>query len=87
MKPSLIRLASTSQPSQSVTLRASGRVVVFDGYRSVYQEGRDSTSDAVETDKQDDSAILPAVDRGEKLATQGHARTAFHTTSTAIYRC
>ena len=26
--------------SQSVTLRASGRVVVFDGYRSVYQEGR-----------------------------------------------
>mgnify|MGYP003347537067 FL=1 len=34
--------------SQSVTLRASGRVVVFDGYRSVYQEGRDSTSDQPE---------------------------------------
>ena len=59
-----------TNPSKSVTLRASGRVVVFDGYRSVYQEGRDSTSDAVETDKQDDSAILPAVDRGEKLATR-----------------
>ena len=57
-------------PSQSVMLRASGRVVVFDGYRSVYQEGRDSTSDAVETDKQDDSGILPAVDRGERLATR-----------------
>ena len=59
-----------TNPSQSVTLRASGRVVVFDGYRSVYQEGQDSTSDAVETDKQDDSAILPAVDRGRKLATR-----------------
>ncbi|MEK9557060.1 MAG: type I DNA topoisomerase [Alphaproteobacteria bacterium] len=59
-----------SNASQSVTLRASGRVVVFDGYRSVYQEGRDSTSDAVETDKQDDSAILPAVDKGERLATR-----------------
>ena len=57
-------------PSQSVMLRASGRVVVFDGYRSVYQEGRDSTSDAVETDKQVDSGILPAVDRGERLATR-----------------
>ena len=51
-------------------LRASGRVVVFNGYRSVYQEGRDSTSDAVETDKQDDSATLPAVDKGERLATR-----------------
>ena len=57
-------------PSESVMLRASGRVVFFDGYRSVYQEGRDSTSDAVETDKQDDSGILPAVDRGERLATR-----------------
>ena len=59
-----------SNASQSVMLRASGRVVVFDGYRSVYQEGRDSTSDAVETDKQDDSGILPGVDRGERLATR-----------------
>ena len=56
--------------SQSVTLRASGRVVVFDGYRSVYQEGRDSTSDQPETDAAEDSAILPAVDRGEPLATR-----------------
>ena len=59
-----------SNASESVTLRASGRVVVFDGYRSVYQEGRDSTSDAVETDKQDDSGILPGVDQGERLATR-----------------
>jgi len=56
--------------SQNVTLRASGRVVVFDGYRSVYQEGQDSASDQVETDKTDDSAILPAVDKGESLATR-----------------
>ncbi|MEC8539366.1 MAG: type I DNA topoisomerase [Pseudomonadota bacterium] len=56
--------------SQSVTLRASGRVVVFDGYRSVYQEGRDSTSDQPETDAAEDSAILPAVDKGEPLATR-----------------
>ena len=56
--------------SQNVTLRASGRVVVFDGYRSVYQEGQDSASDQVETDKADDSAILPAVDKGESLATR-----------------
>ena len=56
--------------SHSVTLRASGRVVVFDGYRSVYQEGQDSASDQVETDKSDDSAILPGVDKGESLATR-----------------
>ena len=56
--------------SQSVTLRASGRVVVFDGYRSVYQEGHDSTSDQPETDAAEDSAILPAVDKGEPLATR-----------------
>ena len=59
-----------SNRSQSVTLRASGRVVVFDGYRSVYQEGRDSTSDAPATDERDESGILPAVDRGEPLATR-----------------
>ena len=56
--------------SGNVTRRASGRVGVFDGYRSVYQESRDSISDAGETDKQDDSRILPAVDRDEALATR-----------------
>ena len=56
--------------AQSVIMRASGRVVVFDGYRSVYQEGQDSASDQVETDKADDSAILPGVDKGEPLATR-----------------
>ncbi|HCD16703.1 MAG TPA: type I DNA topoisomerase [Rhodobiaceae bacterium] len=59
-----------SNRSESVMLRASGRVVVFDGYRSVYQEGRDSVSDAPATDERDDSGILPAVDRGEALATR-----------------
>ncbi|MGC6453616.1 MAG: type I DNA topoisomerase [Candidatus Puniceispirillaceae bacterium] len=59
-----------SNRSQSVTLRASGRVVVFDVYGSVYQEGRDSTSDAPATDERDETGILPAVDRGEALATR-----------------
>ena len=45
-------------------------MVVFDGYRCVYQEGRDSTSDAAETDSKDDSRILPGVDRDEALATR-----------------
>ena len=56
--------------SGNVMMRASGRVVVFDGYRSVYQEGRDSTSDAAETDSRDDSRILPGVDKDEALATR-----------------
>ena len=56
--------------SGNVMMRASGRVVVFDGYRSVYQEGRDPTSDAAETDSKDDSRILPGVDRDEALATR-----------------
>ena len=56
--------------SGNVMMRASGRVVVFDGYRSVYQEGRDSTSDAAETDSKDDSRILPGVDKDEALATR-----------------
>ena len=56
--------------SNNVMMRASGRVVVFDGYRSVYQEGRDSTSDAAETDSKDDSRILPGVNKDEALATR-----------------
>ncbi|CAO3422813.1 type I DNA topoisomerase [Azospirillum doebereinerae] len=52
-----------ASPSKDVVLRATGSVVVFDGFLKVYQEGRD---DAAEDDQQD--RRLPAMDEGDALA-------------------
>lgn len=45
--------------------RATGSVVIFPGFLSVYQEGRDDNADA------DGEKILPAVTEGDKLVTEG----------------
>ncbi|MFS4437201.1 type I DNA topoisomerase [Paracoccaceae bacterium GXU_MW_L88] len=49
-----------------VGLRATGQVIVFDGFLKVYEEGRD---DVVE----DDDARLPQIDQGDKLGKDGGA--------------
>ena len=46
------------------TFRATGSVIIFPGFLSVYQEGKDEVS----TD--DDEAILPQVQEGDVLATR-----------------
>ncbi len=45
----------------SVVLRATGQVVKFDGYLTLYQEGRDDKSD------DDDSRMLPALTEGDAV--------------------
>ena len=51
-----------ASPSRDVVLRATGSIVVFDGFLKVYQEDRD---DAGEDDQQE--RRLPAMDQGDGL--------------------
>ena len=50
--------------SRALELRATGQVVKFDGFLTLYQEGHD------ETDEDDESRRLPAMSAGEALAKQ-----------------
>ncbi|MCW2243638.1 type I DNA topoisomerase [Azospirillum canadense] len=52
-----------ASPSRDVVLRATGSVVVFDGFLKVYQEDRD---DGAEDDQQE--RRLPAMEQGDDLA-------------------
>ena len=58
----------------NVTLRASGQVIVFAGFLSVYQEGRDSTADSEESSKADDeddnSRLLPQMAKGDQVSAE-----------------
>jgi len=51
---------------QSVTLRANGSVIAFDGFIRVYTEGRDDKTDDDEAEG-DDEAILPDMKEGEAI--------------------
>ena len=58
--------------ANSVTLRASGQVMVFDGFLSVYREGKDAAQDNDNADKasgdgEDNTAPLPSMARGDQL--------------------
>ncbi|HEX7075681.1 MAG TPA: type I DNA topoisomerase [Hyphomicrobiaceae bacterium] len=51
-------------------LRATGSVVVFDGFMRLYSEGRDdrvSSKDQVDLEDEDDSRRLPPLERGDVL--------------------
>ncbi|TRD22473.1 type I DNA topoisomerase [Palleronia caenipelagi] len=48
-----------SDPHQDVVLRATGQVVLFDGFLKIYEEGRDEPLE-------DDDARLPQLSEGEK---------------------
>jgi DNA topoisomerase-1 len=50
--------------SRNIELRASGQVVKFDGFLTLYQEGQDETPD------DDESRRLPAMSGGETLSKQ-----------------
>ena len=63
--------------ADSVTLRATGQVIVFDGFLSVYRESRDAKDDREVRPKggeadtgTDSSAILPKMSQTEALATR-----------------
>ena len=53
----------------AVIMRASGSVIVFDGFLSLYKEGRDDTSESPSPDDDDSNTILPAMASGESLTT------------------
>src|SRR5262249_59185837 len=50
--------------ARNIELRASGQVVKFDGFLTLYQEGQDATPD------DDESRRLPAMSEGETLSKQ-----------------
>src|SRR2546430_14452295 len=49
---------------RTIELRASGQVVKFDGFLTLYQEGQDEVAE------DDESRRLPAMSQGEALAKQ-----------------
>ena len=61
----------------SVTLRATGQVMVFDGFLSVYRESKDAAQengekangDQANGDSDDDTALLPSMAEGDHLTT------------------
>ena len=58
-----------------VTLRASGQVIVFDGFLSVYRESQDAVDDRTSAQESDDNgdkdtALLPEMSVHEALATR-----------------
>lgn len=55
-----------TDPAGTVTLRANGQVMVFDGYLSVYMESQDDKDEKDETR----SNLLPEMKEGEKLGIQ-----------------
>ena len=58
----LRQMAVTIEADDKALLRATGSVVVFDGFMKLYQEGRDEPSREDEADKQ-----LPPIQKGEAL--------------------
>ena len=66
-------------PMRQVGLRATGQVVLFDGFLKVYEEGRD--------DEDEDEGRLPQIMQGEPAEKRSdHARAAFHPAAAALYR-
>src|SRR5690606_16975431 len=55
----------------SVALRATGQIVRFDGFLTLYQEGRDDVPASRRGEDDDDGARLPAMAAGEPLSEHG----------------
>ena len=55
---------------RSAVLRATGSVVAFDGFYTLYREGRDDPDRAAGTSEDDSERILPDVREGEPLRTE-----------------
>ncbi len=60
---------SAATGARRIELRATGTVVKFDGFLTLYQEGKD------DEDADEESRRLPAVSQGERLTKQGIATT------------
>lgn len=52
-----------SEPHQQIRLRATGSIIAFDGFLTLYMEGRDDSHD------DDQTRLLPAMKEGDSLTT------------------
>ena len=60
--------------AQPVRLRATGQVVRFDGFLTLYQEGKDEDTPAqARGDESDDDGRLPPMEQGDRLTERGIA--------------
>ncbi len=60
---------SLEEPTGRHALRATGQVVKFPGFMAVYDEGRDDRQTS--GDDEDDSGLLPVMNKGDQPAKQG----------------
>ncbi|MBL4918233.1 type I DNA topoisomerase [Szabonella alba] len=65
-----------TSPDGQVGLRASGQVLLFDGFLKVYEEGRD--------EEEDDEARLPQVQQGDALRVRAETYRAAYAKSTEV---
>ena len=63
-----------------VVLRATGQVVLFEGFIAIYEEGRD------ESVADDEERRLPQIMQANRPRRDGHARTALHPAAAPLYR-
>jgi len=60
-------------PGDSVALRATGQVVRFDGFLTLYQEGRDDVPASRKGEEDDEDGRLPPMQAGDRLTEHGIA--------------
>ena len=63
-----VEISTQGRDGHPYGLRATGSVVMFDGFLKLYEEGRDDAED-------EDSARLPKLDRGQELRDTGVTAT------------
>jgi len=56
------------EPTGKVELRATGQVILFDGFFKLYQEGRDEAPGADSGEDSDETRRLPQMRQGERMA-------------------
>ncbi len=85
MNPAVFDQTTIDISAGDYLLRATGSVEKFNGFRAVYEEGKDEKAEMEEDEEL--KLRLPQVEQGEKAeAAQDHAGTALHRTSAAIQR-
>ena len=62
-----LRPEGVTKTDNTITLRANGSIIAFDGFLHVYQEGKDEKNEGVQDDQDDKERILPPLNEGENL--------------------
>jgi DNA topoisomerase-1 len=65
------QIAVAGRDGKAYTLRATGSVVVFDGFLKLYEEGRDDRARASKAEGDDEEGRLPALANGDALSERG----------------